>query len=461
MIVRRAMHGLSTMVLCGSALLGCAQAPATTTQPRTAHAPTTVQARATEAASTAAIAFDAAQVARGAQLSAIGNCRVCHTQESGPAFAGGRPLPTPFGTVYSTNITPDPQTGIGRWSLDDFRRALHEGIDRAGHRLYPVFPYDHFTRVTDDDVDALYAFIMTRKPVSAHTPGNRLRFPASVRPLLAAWQWLYLDDRRFIPDPQRSAEWNRGAYLVEGLGHCGACHTPRNVAGAEKKHRRFQGGEAERWDAPGLRAASPAPMPWGVDALFRYLRHGFDADHGLAVGPMAPVVDGLATIPEADVRAIATYVASLPGKASVTPQSEIVAAAVRREFDPLGEHSPDRASEASDDAARTEDAGEIIFAGACATCHFAGNALPDVKPVPLALATSVNASTPRNTLQIVLGGLHPEPGQAGPIMPGFRGALTDAQIVAVVQYVRARFSDRPRWTQVADTLRSIEQENKR
>jgi len=444
MIARRAAHVLSTMVLCGSALLGCAQAPATPAQKG--------------AQRVAATTFDAAQIADGAHLSAIGDCRVCHTQEGGPAFAGSRALPTPFGTVYSTNITPDAQTGIGRYSIDDFRRAMRQGIDPEGHRLYPVFPYDHFTRISDDDIDALYAFIMTRAPVHARPPPNRLTFPANVRPLLAAWQWLYLDERRFVPDPQHSAEWNRGAYLVEGLGHCGACHTPRNVAGAEQKRRRFEGGDAEGWHAPGLRAASPGPITWSADALFRYLREGFDADHGVAAGPMAPVVDGLATVPEADVRAIATYVASLPGKAGGTPADQVVASAARREFDPVGGHSKDRATEASASVAETEDAGEIIFAGACAICHFAGNALPGAKPVPLALATSVNAATPRNALQIVLNGLHPKSGEAGAIMPGFRGALTDAQVVAVVQYVRARFSDRPKWTDVAGTLHKVEEE---
>ena len=261
MIACRSVHGLSMLGFFASALLGCAETPATTAQ--------TASARQT---------FDTAQIVKGAQLSAIGDCRVCHTRESGRAFSGGRALPTPFGTVYSTNITPDATTGIGHYTRDDFRRALHEGIDREGRHLYPAFPYDHFTHVSDDDIDALYAFIMTREAVTARPPRNRLAFPANVRPLLAAWNWLYLDDRRFAADPNRSAEWNRGAYLVEGLAHCGACHTPRNVAGAEKKRARFAGGEAEGWHAPGLLASSVAPVEWTADALYRYLREGFDAD---------------------------------------------------------------------------------------------------------------------------------------------------------------------------------------
>src|SRR6185437_8871927 len=334
---------------------------------------------------------------------------------------GGRALPTPFGTIYATNITPDVKTGIGRWTEAEFRRALHEGVDRAGHQLYPAFPYDHFTLVSDDDVGALYAFIMTREPVAARTPANRLIFPASIRPLLGIWKWLYFDPGRFVADERQSAEWNRGAYLVEGLAHCGACHTPRNFAGAEKRRERLEGGDSENWRAPALLAASPAPVPWTADALFGYLRNGFDARHGLAAGPMVSVVDSFASVPESDVRAIATYLTSLPGE--------------RR------------------------DAGEIIFAGACATCHYAGDALPARKPVPLALATSINAKEPRDALRIVVDGLHPQPGEAGAIMPGFAGALTDEQIVTVVDYARARFSDAPRWTNVADTLRKIRRED--
>ena len=290
MFTLRATYRLSLPALVAGALLGCAGSATTMAQPAADRT------------------FDRTQIATGAGLSAIGDCRVCHTADGGSAFAGGRPLPTPFGTIYSTNITPDVETGIGRWSRDDFRRAMHEGIDRAGRHLYPAFPYDHFTRVTDDDVDALYAFIMTREPVKARAPRNRLVFPANLRPVLAAWNWLYLDARRFSADPTQSAEWNRGAYLVEGLAHCGACHTSRNAAGAEKKRERFQGGEAEGWHAPGLLAASPGPVEWTADALFGYLRHGFDAEHGLAAGPMAPVVDGLATVPEADVRLVFHFV---------------------------------------------------------------------------------------------------------------------------------------------------------
>jgi mono/diheme cytochrome c family protein len=437
---RTVQRALAALMVSACAWVGEAQPPAASTR-----------------SGAGATAPDAAQVAKGAQLSALGNCRVCHTAEGGKPFAGGRPLPTPFGTLYSTNITPDGDTGLGRWSRDDFRRAMHEGVDRGGHPLYPAFPYDHFTRVADEDVDALYAFIMTREPVSARAPGNRLVFPANVRAALTVWRWLYFRPGRFVPDAQRSAEWNRGAYLVEGLAHCGACHTPRNIAGAEKKREPFTGGDAEGWYAPALLAASPAPVRWSADALFAYLRHGFDAGHGLAAGPMAPVADSLSTVPESDVRAIVTYLTDLAGQAAAPAPHGAVEAAARRDFDGVGRHEPDRATEGNRASAATEDAGEIIFGGACATCHNSGDPPAARKPVPLALTSSVNAPDPRNALRIVLEGLRPGSEEAGAVMPGFAGALTDAQVVAVVQYLRARFSDRPRWTNVDETLRKLEQ----
>jgi mono/diheme cytochrome c family protein len=165
--------------------------------------------------------FDPALTEKGAQLAAVGNCIACHTVPGSKAFAGGLAVPTPFGTIYSTNITPDPETGIGRWSEVAFQRAMREGVDREGRHLYPAFPYDHFTRVTDEDNRALYAYLMTREPVSAVAPPNELQFPLNFRPLLAGWKFLYLDEGPLAANTQQSEAWNRGAYLAEGLGHCG------------------------------------------------------------------------------------------------------------------------------------------------------------------------------------------------------------------------------------------------
>ena len=249
--------------------------------------------------------FDAALVRRGAQLAAVGNCAGCHTARGGLPYAGGVPLETPFGTVHGTNITPDAQSGIGGWSEAAFRRAMREGVARHGARLYPVFPFTHFSRVSDEELHALYAFLMTREPVQAKTPSNRLQFPFNVRPLLAGWSRLYLDRTPLRPEARMSAEWNRGAYLVRSLGHCSSCHTPRDALGGEESQRYLDGGEAEGWRAPALNARSPSPLPWTAEQLESYLRTGLAPDHAIAAGPMREVVEGLARAAPADVRAIA------------------------------------------------------------------------------------------------------------------------------------------------------------
>ena len=372
--------------------------------------------------------FDKRVVDKGAELAAIGNCVTCHTRADGKSFAGGRPLATPFGTIYSTNITPDPGTGIGDYTEADFRRAMHEGVARDGRELYPAFPYDHFTRVSDDDVAALYAFFMTREPVQATPPSNRLRLPAGWRPLIGPWKAMYFRPGVYRPDPAQSAEWNRGAYLVEGLAHCGACHTPRNMLGAERTSRALEGGDAEGWHATALASDSPAPARWTVDQLVAYLRGGYERQHGIAAGPMADVTHNLADAPATDVRAIAVYVASrMPDKPTAPP-------AVQR-------------------AANAD--GEQIFAGACAVCHGAPQPPAAEASIPLGLTTSLNAPDPRNAIHVIIEGLEPEPGEKGALMPGFAGELTDAQIAALVDYLRARFTDRPAWRDVARQVAAI------
>ena len=214
--------------------------------------------------------FDKILIAKGAALATIGNCNVCHTKPDGLPYAGGRPMQTPFGTIYATNITPDPDTGIGQWTEVAFLRAMQEGVRRDGAHLYPAFPYDHFTKVSGDDLHAIYAFLMTRDPVRAATPPNALPFPYSMRSLIAAWKLLFFKPGELKPDPALTAELNRGAYLVEGLAHCGSCHTPRNGLGAERNDRYLGGGEAEDWHAPALNADSTAPVPWTADQLVRH-----------------------------------------------------------------------------------------------------------------------------------------------------------------------------------------------
>ena len=207
-------------------------------------------------------AFDRKDIEQGAALAAIGNCDVCHTAERGAFYAGGRSIPTPFGTIYATNITPDPATGLGEWSEVAFRRALRQGVARDGHHLFPVFPYDHFIDVTDTDAHALYAFLMTRAPVTAPPVPNDLLFPFSWRQALALWKVLYLRHAQFKRDPAQSQAWNRGGYLVEGLAHCGACHTPRNAEGAERRDQKFAGGSSEE-----LVCAGPQRHIAGASAL--------------------------------------------------------------------------------------------------------------------------------------------------------------------------------------------------
>jgi mono/diheme cytochrome c family protein len=371
--------------------------------------------------------FASQAIARGAALAAVGDCAVCHTARNGRPYAGGRGVPTPFGTVYATNITPDPDTGIGRWSLAAFRRAMRDGIDREGRHLYPVLPYPHFTLASDEDIDAMYAFLMTRDPVVRDTPPNALVFPLNWRPLLAGWNLLFLRPGEWRPDMSQSADWNRGSYLVDAIGHCGACHTPHNVLGAEKGEQALAGGDAEGWYAPALQAGAPAPRTWTVDELGTYLRTGLAAGHGAAAGPMTQVTHQLATVPEADVRAIAVYIASLMPPAPASP-----AHAHRSPADP----------EAT-----------AMFDGACGACHAANAPMTHNGAPSLMLSTAVSAPTARNVVDVILHGLPWREGHAGPYMPAFASALTDAQVATLAAHVRARYSDLPAWPDVEATVR--------
>ena len=398
--------------------------------------------------------FDAALVTRGAALAAVGDCVACHTARGGKAYAGGYPLETPFGTIYGTNITPDPETGIGRWPQAAFVRAMREGVDRQGRHLYPAFPYNHFTLTSDEDLQALYAFLMTREPVRSETPGNALPFPFNVRMLLAGWKMLFFDEQRFRPDPAQTAEWNRGAYLTLGLAHCGACHTPRNALGAEKRKDFLAGGEAEGWHAPALNASSPTPVPWTAESLLRYLRQGATETHDPAVGPMAPVVHSLSTVPEQEVRAIATYIASVTG-AGDAQRSERAQQALARARGAPPESGGDQAAARSATGDKT-DMGAVIYRSTCATCHEQAQrppGAPSSDALHLALSTSVAAPTPRNLVRVVLQGIAPPDGERGPFMPGFSAILTDDQVAAVVKYVRATYSGQPEWKDIDREVR--------
>jgi len=374
-------------------------------------------------------------VARGEKLAHLGNCAGCHTAQGGRPFAGGRPLETPFGTVFTTNITPDPEMGIGRWSRKAFARALREGVARNGDLLYPAFPYDHFTHASDPDIDALYAFLMTRPAVQERAPANRLKEPFGFRPLLAGWNLLFLHKGPPVDDPGQSAEWNRGRALAEGLAHCGGCHTPRNELGAERSDHAYDGAWIEGWYAPPLNADSPAVRPWTAEDLFAYLRTGLSATHAAAAGPMGSVTRGLAQASEDDVRAIAVYFASLMAHA------------------PAAQGLPPADKGNVADAAHPEAA--ALFAGACATCHEAGAPMMQEGRPSLAWGTPLHENTPNDTIQIIMHGLASPAGRSGPTMPAYGHSFSDQQLADITAYLRARYTDKPPWPDVPRAVAQV------
>jgi mono/diheme cytochrome c family protein len=382
--------------------------------------------------------FDASTIRRGAELAAIGGCATCHTAPGGEPFAGGLAIPTPFGTIYSTNITPDPTTGIGRWSRAAFQRAMRDGVDREGRHLYPAFPYDHFTLVSDADNSALYAFLMTRQAVQVRPPGNQLPFPVNMRILLAGWKLLFFRRGPYAADATHDDQWNRGAYLAKGLGHCGACHTPRNELGAEISAQDLGGGDSEGWHAYAINSESAAREPWDAQALLAFFREGWHDRHGDAHGPMAPVTRNLASAPDADTRALADYIAwkmtkpLQPDKPADQPASEAAAEI----------HA----------SAETNTTGAAIYSAACASCHDGTRPMP-FGGIKLALSTAVTGESATNLINVVLDGLHPPAGTTGAIMPGFASSLTDGQLESLIAYVRSSFGGKPPWTSVESSVR--------
>jgi mono/diheme cytochrome c family protein len=380
---------------------------------------------------------DREAIRHGAELASIGNCADCHTMKGGTPYAGGRPIPTPFGTIYGSNLTPDRETGIGTWSEEAFRRAMHDGVDREGRQLYPAFPYDHFTKATDTDIHVLYAFLMSRPPVKNKIPANDLKFPFNYRPIVAGWKVLFLRQADIPNDSSKSPEWNRGRYLVEGLGHCGACHTPRNALGAEKKNSAYAGGVSEGWTAPALNSESVAAHKWTVDQLAEFLSTGWHKLHGAAAGPMADVAKNLGEASDADVRAIATYVASLSQsrngtKPPSTPRDNIV------------KNTPPNIV--------------AIYNGACANCHNDRGDVGPSKAVSLGLSTAVRQSDPSNVVQVIVHGIHAYRSDGGPYMPAFDEILTEKQIASLAKYVRARYTDQPEWNDLKQAVAKAKQE---
>jgi len=358
-------------------------------------------------------------IARGAYLARAGDCMACHTARGGLPYAGGRALATPFGTVYAPNITPDARTGIGAWTADDFWHALHNGIAPGGRLLYPAFPYPNMTKTTRADADALYAYLRSLAPARQPNRPHDLRFPYDRQIVLAGWRLLYFKPGVYVPQPARGAAWNRGAYLVEGLGHCAACHSPRNGLGATGA--RLSGGMIPTigWYAPALDAAGEAGLrDWDQAHIVQLLRTGV-APRGAVFGPMAEVVgQSLQYLSDADAGAMAAYLHALPG-------------------DP----GPRQPSAPPSDAVMK--AGRDLYEHHCADCHGADGRGTRIagQPAypPLAGNGALTMADPVNAIRIVLNGGFP-PATAGnprPFgMPPYSPQLDDAEVAAVVTYVR-------------------------
>ena len=359
------------------------------------------------------------QVERGRYALITGNCQGCHTAPGEEPFAGGRGLETPFGTIYTPNITFDPETGLGRWSRDDFWRAMHEGVAPDGSRLYPAFPYPHFTKMPRAEVDALYDYLATLPKVKKEKPENGLPWPLSWRASLAGWRWMFFEPGVFRPDPERSDQWNRGAYLVEGPAHCAGCHTEKNLAGADRKSRHLMGGQLEDWAAPDIRGGTHGGLAhWSEDDIVEFLRTGRNA-HTAAFSIMSEVIDySTQHMVEDDLRAIAVYLKSLEGEERSSPDA------------------PDEA---------TMNAGAAIYFDNCSACHVSdGKGVPRFF-APLAGSGKANNADATTVVRVILEGARAVPTKAHPsplTMPAFGWKLTDGQVAAVATYVRASWGNR-------------------
>jgi mono/diheme cytochrome c family protein len=367
-------------------------------------------------------------VSRGRALVTLGNCEDCHTVRGGQPFAGGRSISTPFGTFYSPNITQDPQNGIGRWSADDFWGALHNGYAPGRKLLYPTFPYTNFTRVSRADSDAMFAYLRTIAAVPAANREHQLKFPFNQRWLLAIWRGLFFTPGVYEPDTRHSAEWNRGAYLVQGVAHCSACHESRNALGAVKSKDNPSGGLVLSWYAPSLSSSKEAGVQsWSETDIVTLLRAGIvTGDHpGYTFGPMAEVVyESLQHTDEADLKAIAVYLKSLPEAAAKTerPRVGLTPSAI-----PI-----------------VMSAGQQVYKDNCARCH-GDNGKPESNVAP-ALANSriVNMNPSIDAVRVVLYGGYAPGTQLNPRpfgMPPFYPTLSSEQIASVLTYIRGSWGN--------------------
>jgi mono/diheme cytochrome c family protein len=367
----------------------------------------------------------ASLVERGEYLTRAADCMVCHTAKDGTPFAGGLAFVLPFGTIYSTNITPDAETGIGSYTDADFLNAVHKGIGRGNTKLYPAMPYTSYTYMSDADALAIKAYLFTIKPVHAPSLKNTLAFPFNQRGLMSMWSVLFNSDKRFEPHVDRSAEWNRGAYLVEAMGHCGECHTPRNLFFALNNRQKFGGTVQAGWRAYNITSdRSSGVGAWSDADLAHYLSMGHADGRGTASGPMGEAVDeSLSHLKPGDITAMVTYLRSVPGV--VTSD--------------LPEPRSTPAETAQVAAADTNAHGKEVYEGACAGCHGWTGVSPVIPFATLTGTRSVNDASANNVAQVIIGGGHRHLPIDANNMPAFGATYSDAEIAAVANYVTARY----------------------
>ena len=372
----------------------------------------------------------ASVVERGAYLARAADCMVCHTTAGGKEYAGGLGFKLPFGTLYSTNITPDKETGIGNYSDQDFLAAMHRGIRRDGARLYPAMPFTSYTYVSDADALAIKAYLFSLPPVRAAAPENTLMFPFNQRWAMGFWSALFNPDTRFQPDTSKSPEWNRGAYLAEALAHCGECHTPRNLAFALNNRLKFAGAVTAGWRAFNISSDKTTGVgAWRDDDLLSYLSIGHADGHGTASGPMGEAVDhSFSQMAPEDIRAVVAYLRTVPPTASTDLPATLAPSAPASHRDGGGTPDP---------------RGKMVFEGACVSCHgWSGES--SISPfATLTGAWAVNDPGATNVAQIVISGTRRHTPEGAVSMPAFGNAYSDVEIAAVANYVTARFGSKP------------------
>jgi mono/diheme cytochrome c family protein len=367
-----------------------------------------------------ATATEFAELERGRALAIVGNCAGCHTAEGGKPLAGGRAINTPFGEILAPNLTPDKVTGIGGYTRETFYRAMHEGKTETGRQLYPAFPYTSYTKMTRSDVDALKSYLDTIEPVHNEVAHPRLPWPLSVRATVKVWNAMFFTPGEFKPSVEKSAEWNRGAYLVEGLAHCGACHTPKNILGADKMSERYQGNNIDNWTAPALdQFSNERRTRWTIDDMVAYLKTGRNT-YAVASGPMAEVVMGSTQhVPDTDLRAMAIYLQDQPKRpVSVSPQV--------RPTETVG------------------NAGEAIYRDNCSACHKAdGSGVKDMFP-SLVGNGAVLAPDATSLVRVIVqgaGGSFTAQRPTRVMMPAFGHKLSNDEVAALGSYVRSAWAN--------------------